>query len=134
MTKITIKHENIHPRTVGMLLMLGLQFLLGVLLTFVGKDATGATAVFGIFVLAFHVLIAIGLLINGTLLAYHYKDPLARWGAWVIALTILSGLLTVVTASDVFSFLMAIGFLAASGIYVRLYMHTINLTRPPHPA
>lgn len=116
----TITPDKIHCRTVGMLWMVGFQLIFGLGLTLVGNDPSGAEAVVGIILISLHVLLAIGLLVNSTVLAHHYKNTIARLGSWTIVVTSVSGLLTVFTKNDFFSFLMGLGFLTSAGLYVRL--------------
>jgi len=109
-------------RVFGQLWMLALQFVLGMVLNFVGSDSTGTAHTWYLVALVAHVLNAIGLLEGGAFIALKAPSQLAWRAAAAITVTLAGGVLTVWTKSDVWSFVMASGFLASGWLHVMLYI------------
>lgn len=106
--------------------MLALQFILGMLLNLVGSGASGFKHTAYDIVLVVHILNAIGLLEGGIYIALKAPSKLTWWTAAIIAVTLSSGMLTWLTGSDLWSFTMAIGFLASSWLYMLLYIRAVR--------
>lgn len=102
--------------------MLALQFVLGMILNLIGWHATGAEHVIYNSVLIVHILNAIGLVEGGIYIALKEQSKMSWWSAAVIVVTFSGGVLTVLTRQDIWSFVMACGFLASSWLYVVLYI------------
>lgn len=109
-------------RVFGQLWMLALQFVLGMILNLIGWQATGVEHVIYNSVLIVHVLNAIGLVEGGIYIALKEQSKLSWWSAAAIAVTFSGGVLTVLTKQDIWSFVMACGFLTSSWLYVVLYI------------
>ena len=109
-------------RVFGQLWMLALQFLLGMLLNLIGSESTGIEHTIYVTALVIHILNAIGLVEGGLFIALKERSRLAWCTAAAVALTSGSGALTVATGSDVWSFVMASGFLASGWLHVMLYI------------
>ena len=61
------------------------------------------------------------------------QRQLARWGAVLIALTFMTGVLTLITKSNWWSYGMAIGFISSLGLYVTLLVKTASPARHEQP-
>lgn len=109
-------------RIFSQLWMLALQFILGMLLNFIGSDATGGQHTIYIVVLVVHILNAIGLVEGAVYIALKAPGRLAWATAAALTATLVSGVLTAMTDSDIWSFIMASGFLVSSWLYVMLYI------------
>lgn len=109
-------------RVFGQLWMLALQFVLGMLLNLIGSDASGFKHNAYDTVLVIHILNAIGLLEGSIYIALKMPSKLAWWAAALITIALSSGILTWHTGNDIWSFVMAVGFLTSSWQYVLLYV------------
>lgn len=109
-------------RVFSQLWMLALQFVLGMVLNLIGSGATGAKYTIYSVVLVSHILNAIGLVEGGLYLALKGPSKLSWWAAATISATFCAGILTEFTQQDVWSFVMACGFVASSWLYGALYV------------
>jgi len=109
---------------IGMLVAI---FLLGMAVNLLGDPSGGlAQATKGV-LLALHVLVAIGLIVGAFQIVRLTRDlpafsRLARGGGAPIGLALLGGILNLTLKSDWWSFLMAIGFIAAFVFYGLAYV------------
>lgn len=109
-------------RVFSQLWMLALQFILGMLLNLIDSDSTGAKHAFYIAILILHILNAIGLVEGGFFIALKASSKLSWWAAVIVAATLCFGVVTVITGQNIWSFLMACGFLASGWVYGMLYI------------
>lgn len=107
--------------------MLVTMFVLGISLNLIGDPGTGlAKATQGV-LLVLHVLVAIGLVVGAFQIVNLTKDlpafhRFARSGGASIGLALLGGILFESLKSDWWSFLMALGFIAAVVLYGLIYV------------
>lgn len=119
----TLANDKKYRRRIfSQLWMLGLQFLLGMTLNIIGEDTAGASHYFYVVILVIHILNAIGLAEGGLFIAIKRPTRLAWWGAVTVFATLCAGTVYVLTWVDIWSFLMAVGFLAASWQYIALFV------------
>jgi hypothetical protein len=119
-------------RTRAQLAMLTLQFLLGMAVNLLGEPEAGAGQVLrGIF-LGLHVLVAVGMLVGAGLvmmLAVKAGGKIlrtARVASAGVGIAVLGGILTLTGPwNDLWSYLMALGFLAAFVFYGLLYVQVL---------
>lgn len=118
---------------------LSAQFLLGMALRTVGQpfETTGAAHTASIVLLWLHVAVAIGLL-GGAVMVIRAargggKRPLqlALSAAALICLTFITGVITVITKNDWWSYTMAAGFLASLLLYGHLLVRAQSLAPQP---
>ncbi|HEY2004176.1 MAG TPA: hypothetical protein VGH44_03600 [Candidatus Saccharimonadia bacterium] len=129
MASESIQTKTLTGRARGQLGMLITIFLLGMGVNLLGDPGSGlARATKGV-LLGLHVLVAIGLVVGAflTVRLTHELDAyhrLARIGGASIGIALLSGILNLTLKSDWWSFLMAVGFIAAVVCYGLLYVKT----------
>jgi lysylphosphatidylglycerol synthetase-like protein (DUF2156 family) len=137
---------KLRSQSLGLLSMLGLQFILGMILNLfikLPKDSNSLTMTIkhgGGLVLVLHILVAIGLLIGSLILvARSYVVKSRPWiiasivGALGVIAALTNGLAFIGNNNDVNSFVMAIGFMVAATAYsVTLSFNTypINMAQP----
>ena len=109
--------------------LLSVQFLLGMAVNLIGSPdeikglAKASTSIF----LLLHVLVAIILIVNAVLIARLAKpNPatrrFARFGSIAVGIAVIGGILTMsAPGSNWWSYLMAVAFIAAFGVYGRLF-------------
>lgn len=111
------------------LIMLGIAFLLGMAVNLIGlpSQTSGLSQTWTSIFVAFHVLIAVGLLAGGSIaigMLRKYEPTQAKLG-WAglaaIAITFIAGVLTIAYENNWWSYLMAVGFFASIWIYGILY-------------
>jgi hypothetical protein len=116
---------NMRREARNQLVFLSAQFLLGMAVNLIGppSQTTGAAHTVSTVLLGLHVVVAIGLL-AGTVLVIRAargggKRPrqLARSGAVLIGLTVIAGVITVITNNNWWSYTMAAGFIASMLLY-----------------
>jgi hypothetical protein len=109
-------------RVFSQIWMLALQFVLGMVLNLLGEDTKGFAH--GVYetVLVVHILNALGLVEGAIYIVLKRPSRLAWWTTFVLALTFMSGVLTVRTEQDSWSFVMAIGFVASAWLNGILYV------------
>lgn len=115
---------------------LAIQFLLGMAVNLLGlpAQATGAARTASAVFLAAHILIALGL-ISGAAMIIRVTAGIRRerqwaiWGAAAITTAIATGILTVLTSSNWWSYGMAAAFIASLLIYGRLCAQPAPLHR-----
>ena len=107
---------------------LAIQFLLGMAVNLLGlpSQARGAAHTATTVFLAAHVLITLGLLAGAVMIVRAAGRapfrPLAIEGAIAIAATTAAGILTMITKSNWWSYIMALGFIASLLVYAGLLM------------
>jgi hypothetical protein len=102
--------------------MLALQFVLGMLLNLLDDPTKGGGHTVYVSMLVLHIINAIGLAEGGIYIGLRHPQRLAWWAAAVVALTFTSGILTVRTQQDAWSFAMACGFIVSAWLYGMLYV------------
>lgn len=115
---------RLRRRTFGQLWMLALQFILGMVLNLLDNPSGGIGHPVYVTVLVLHILNAIGLLEGGIYIVLRQPLPrrLAWWATAATLFTLLSGILTVRTGQDIWSFAMACGFIVSAWLYGMLYV------------
>lgn len=114
--------KKLRRRVFSQLWMLALQFVFGMILNLVGTDTHGASHTAYEVILVIHILNAIGLVEGGIFIVMKVRSRLSWWAAIALSFTFCGGVLTVLTGQDVWSFVMACGFLASSWLNILLYM------------
>ena len=120
--------KNITKSLIG---LLGLQFILGMLASFyqeVSVDDPGSVFQHFGFILV-HSLVAIVILMLSAVLLWmsfraRYQIKNAMWGLAGIVVAFITGHLFVATQNDIYSLIMAVGFLVSFGLYI--YRATID--------
>jgi len=130
---------NMRREARNQLVFLSAQFLLGMAVNLIGppSETTGAAHAVSTVLLGLHVVVAIGLL-AGTVLVIRAargggKRPrqLARSGAVLIGLTVIAGVMTVITKNNWWSYTMAAGFIASMVLYGSLLVRAQSPAPPP---
>ena len=132
---------QLHDQTRGQLGMLVVIFLLGMGVNLLGADKTSSTLIkiTSGALLGLHVLVAVGLVVGAILtVRLTTKLPgnypaLARGAGASVGLAIVGGILNVFLKSEWWSYLMAVGFIAAFIIYGLLYVKTRILVATGKP-
>lgn len=120
---------------------LSVQFLLGMAVSLIGQpsETTGTAHTASNLLLGLHVLLAAGLVANAVMVlraatnGSGQQRQLARWGAVLIGLTFVTGVLTLITKSNWWSYGMAIGFISSLGLYVKLLARAASPAREEQP-
>ena len=104
---------------------LAAQFVFGKALTLVGQpsETSGGARIASSILLGAHVLVAVGLVVGAVMVlraAAGQQRQLAHWGAAMIGLTFVTGVLAVITKSNWWSYGMGIGFIASLALYAAL--------------
>jgi hypothetical protein len=114
---------------------LAVQFLLGMGANLVGPpgDNEDGARIVAATLLGLHILVGIGVIVVAirVLMAARSQDlgrTPALWALVILSVTFLIGVGTMLTDSGWLSFLMAVGFLAGAGIYVRTYVLALRAT------
>jgi hypothetical protein len=104
---------------------LALQFLLGMGANLIGtpEENTGAARIIAGIILGLHALVGIGVIVVSvrvwlTSRREGIAQNAALWAFIVIIITFLAGVGTTITNSGWLSFVMAVGFVVAAGVYV----------------
>jgi len=116
----------------GQVGMLGTAFLLGMAVNLIGlpDETTGGAKTATSILLGLHGLVGLGLLVGAirvwqqTMKANSAVAMLGRMGGISIIITLIAGVLTLSTKSNWWSYLMALGFIAAFFIYGRLLLRS----------
>lgn len=116
----------------GVVMMLAVEFLLGMAVNFIGMpdEATGSAKLVTGILLGLHVFVGIGLLVSAIMAmrASRALDGSLRALVYVggggIGATFLFGILTVVTGSDWWSYLMGVGFIGSLLLYGKILLRT----------
>jgi len=116
-------------RIFSQLWMLALQFVLGMLLNLIGNSTHGVSHTAYTVTLVAHILNAIGLVEGGVYIALKERSSPSWRAAVAISVTFCGGVLAVLTGQDLWSFVMACGFLTSSWLYVVLYVHADRASR-----
>ena len=118
---------------------LSAQFLLGMAVSLIGQPSqtTGAARTVSTVLLGLHVLVAIGMVAGAVMVIRAARSggerprQLARWGAILIGLTFVAGVLTMITKNDWLSYAMAAGFIASLLLYGSLLVRAQGLVQQP---
>jgi hypothetical protein len=116
---------DLHRPARHQLMGLSAQFLLGMAVNLIGlpSQTTGAAHVISTVLLVLHVVVAIALVAGAIMLIRtaagggNRPRQLARWGAILIGLTLIAGVMTMITTNNWWSYVMAVGFIAAMLLY-----------------
>jgi Ca2+/Na+ antiporter len=116
---------NMRREARNQLVFLSAQFLLGMAVNLIGQpsQSTGAARAVSTVLLGLHVVVAIGLLAGAVMVIRAARDggnrprQLARSGAVLIGLTVIAGIMTVITQNNWWSYTMAAGFIASMLLY-----------------
>lgn len=116
---------NMRREARNQFLFLSAQFLLGMAVNLIGQpsETTGTAHAASIVLLGLHVVVAVGLLGGAVMViraARGGRDrprQLARSGAVLIGLTVIAGVMTVITKNNWWSYTMATGFIASVLLY-----------------
>jgi len=118
---------------------LSAQFLLGMAVNLIGQpsETTGAAHAVSTVLLGLHVVVAIGLAFGAVMVIRAARGggnrprQLACSGAILIGLTVIAGVMTVITKNNWWSYTMAAGFIASVLLYGSLLMWAHSLAPPP---
>lgn len=134
MTDKLIDKENqkLQKNTKGIIMMLALQFLVGMAVNLIGmpEETSGNSKLATTAFLMLHVLIGIGLLISAAMAvkASHASDAatrhLVRYGAITIGVTFVFGGLTAMTGNNWWSYLMSAGFMGSLLLYGKVLFNS----------
>ena len=133
---------NMRREARNQLLFLSAQFLLGMAVNLIGQpsETTGTAHAASTVLLGLHVVVAIGLLAGAVLVIRAARGggdrprQLARAGAFLIGLTVIAGLMTVITKNNWWSYTMATGFIASVLLYGSLLVRAQSpAPRPTQP-
>lgn len=122
----------LRERTRGQLSMLFAQFLVGLAIARIGlpADTSGFARTVSIVLLGLHLVIAAGLLV-GAILSIVIVTRAASFGvglvwvsAAVVVVTVVSGVVTLVTKNDWWSYLMGAGATLSLPVYGILYLRS----------
>jgi heme A synthase len=121
------------------LVFLSAQFLLGMAVNLIGQPSqtTGAARAVSTVLLGLHVVVAIGLVFGAVMVIRAARGggdrprQLARSGAVLIGLTVIAGVMTVITNNNWWSYTMAVGFIASVLLYGSLLVWAQS--PPPQP-
>jgi len=116
---------NMRREARNQLVFLSAQFLLGMAVNLIGQpsQSTGAARAVSTVLLGLHVVVAIGLLAGAVMVIRAARGggkrprQLARSGAVLIGLTVIAGIMTVITKNNWWSYTMAAGFIASMLLY-----------------
>ena len=120
---------------------LSAQFLLGMAVNLIGlpSETTGTAHTVSNILLGLHILLAAALVANAVMVVRAARNgssrqnQLARWSAALITLTFVTGLLTLITKSNWWSYAMATGFIASLGLYIALLIQAASPARAEQP-
>lgn len=127
--KITAK---LNKRASAQISMLVIIFLLGMAVNLLGVPGQlmGSAKTIATVLLSLHIFLALGLLIGAIWLVLISKSAsgdtkrLTWLGAIIIVLTILTGIGTIGTLNNWWSFAMSVGFIVSFLIYGKIYVKT----------
>lgn len=114
--------RKFRQRIFSQLWMLALQFMLGMMLNLIGSEAVGVKHTMYLVILVLHILNALGLVEGAIYVALKQRSRLAWWAAITVSIASCGGVLTMLTTQDIWSFIMACGFLISAWLYVALYI------------
>lgn len=116
-------NEAIGKQVRGQLGGLSFMFLLGMLVNLIGlpSEATGSAKTATSISLGLHGLIGLGLIAGGIAVLLKARSSIFVKHAWLgllaVLFTFLAGLLTMATESNVWSYIMAAGFILSFWVY-----------------
>ncbi len=121
------------------LVFLSAQFLLGMAVNLIGQpsETTGVAHAASTVLLGLHVVVAIGLVAGAVLVIRAARGggdrprQLARSGAVLIGLTVIAGVMTVITKNNWWSYAMAAGFIASVLLYGSLLVRAQSQAPQP---
>ncbi len=128
-------------RARGLVMGLAVEFLLGMAVNLIGlpEETTGFAKTATTIILGLHVLIGIGLLVGAIFMVRIALTGVPELGgmAWaglaLIVITFLAGVLTLVMHSDWWSYLMAVGFIAAFLLYGFMFVRGMSMAAGGRP-
>lgn len=106
-----------------------MQFALGMVLNLVGSEAVGGMHSIYVVALILHIATAIGLIEGAIYIIFKAPSRLNWLTLGVLALTFVSGLLTVWTGQDAWSLVMAAGFGLTGWLYGMAYVRADRALR-----
>jgi heme A synthase len=95
---------------------------------FIGTGANGAVLAIGITVVVIHIAVAIALVVVSIMIIVMARKTgkgdaqIAQLGAVVLVVTFATGILTVITGSNWWSYAMSVGFIGAFLLYGKMYV------------
>lgn len=133
-SRTDVRHLTRHQ-----LMGLGAQFVLGMVVAVTGQpsETTGTAHTVSTVFLALHVLLALALVAGAVMIIRAARviparrRMLAHWGALAIALTFVTGILTMITTSSGWSYAMAAGFAASLVLYFIMLLKAGDLAVQP---
>lgn len=125
----SLEPRRYRRRIFGQLWTLAVQFALGMVLNLVGSEAVGGMHGIYIAALILHIVTAIGLIEGAIYIIFKAPSRLNWLTLGVLALTFVSGLLTVWTGQDAWSLVMAAGFGLTGWLYGMAYVRADRVLR-----
>jgi len=134
---------NMRREARNQLVFLSAQFLLGMAVNLIGQpsETSGAARAVSTVLLGLHVVVAIGLLAGAVMVIRAARGGgnrprhLARSGAVLIGLTVIAGIMTVMTKNNWWSYTMAAGFIASMLLYGTLLVRAQSpVPQPEQPS
>jgi hypothetical protein len=118
---------------------LSAQFLFGMAVALIGQpsETTGAARTASNVLLGLHVLVAIALVAIAVMVIRAARASgggarrLAHWGAVMIGLTFVAGVITTITKNGWWSYAMAVGFIASLLLYGSLLVQAQRPAQQP---
>ena len=122
----------LHRRARSQLMMLTIQFLLGMGVNLIGlpSETSGLAKVTTGALLGIHVLVSLGLIVVAALSIWRSGplDPGSKRQAWLggilIVISVVAGVITMSADNNWWSYLMAVGFIASFIVYGNLLLRT----------
>jgi hypothetical protein len=122
--------NTLDRRARAQLSMLLAQFLVGMGVNLIGvpSQTSGGAKVATSVLLVVHIALALGLIVGAvlTIVRAAALEPKIRRQAWIgaglVVITFAFGVMTMITNSNWWSYLMAVGFVALLVVYGRLYI------------
>ena len=134
---------NMRREARNQLVFLSAQFLLGMAVNLIGQPSqtTGAAHAVSTVLLGLHVVVAIGMVAGAVMVIRAARGggdrprQLARSGAVLIGLTVIAGVMTVITKNNWWSYAMAAGFIASVLLYGSLLVRAQSpAPKPEQPS
>jgi hypothetical protein len=124
------EHQKVRPngRALLQIQLLTVQFLLGMLANFIGSGVNGWVLAVGITVVVLHIVVAIALVVISVMMVVVARRTgegdarMAQLGAVILAVTFVTGILTLITGSNWWSYAMSVGFIGVFLIYGKMYV------------
>lgn len=128
---ISQDYTKLREASRGVIIMLTVQLLLGMAVNLIGlpEEVSGGAKSVTTISLLLHVIVGVGLIVAAirTLRVGKLFDDtvlrLTRIGALTVGVTFIFGALTMITGDNWWSYLMAVGFMAAVLLYGSIFMY-----------